>query len=211
MTTRLIDSVTITRTNIYKGAARVLVDDGTGTFASFPGELETVINPTTYVAAGGLTDLGPTTEDGVMIRREAEIDEGIPVDQRATNLDEGEPESWAMEAETTLLHTDLDTINIAWQAGTKRNISGSVVEQSSLDLDAPTTFTERMAFIVQEDGQNGRMRVFAFRAAVPAVDGSEMNIQGNEATGLPLKLKLRADESIDAGSGQFGKIFEEDA
>ena len=31
MTTRLIDSVTVTRDNVYKGAARLVVDDNTGT------------------------------------------------------------------------------------------------------------------------------------------------------------------------------------
>jgi hypothetical protein len=217
MTAKMIDSITVTRDSIYKGPGRLVASDP-DTLTSFPGALESIMNPaspvagTAYALATGWIDLGPTTEDGIILRREAELSEGIPLDQRRANLDEGEPENWLMELETTLLHTDLDNINKTWEAGTKRTIaaSGSNVAQHSLDLDAPANFTERMAAVIQEDPKSGKLRAFAFRNAIPQVDGSEMNIQENEATGLPLKLKLRMDESISEGSGQFGKIFEED-
>lgn len=217
MTAKMIDSITVTRDSVYKGAGRLVVSDP-DTLTSFPGALESIMNPsvpvtgTAYALASGWIDLGPTTEDGIIIRREAELSEGIPLDQRRANLDEGEPENWMMELETTLLHTDLDTVNKGWEAGTKRTIaaSGSTVAQHSLDLDAPASFTERMAAVIQEDPKSGKLRTFVFRNTIPQVDGSEMNIQENEATGLPLKLKLRMDESISQGSGQFGRIFEED-
>ena len=204
----LIDNVTVTRTKVYKGAARLVVDDGTETFSSFPGAFDSVMNPATYELQAGLTDLGPTSEDGVTISRSADLSEGIPLDQRKTNLDEGEPESWEMAAEATLMHTDLDNFQIAWEGGTKRTIA-SPTAQHSLDLDAASAFTERMAFFIQEDPISKKLRLFAFRKAVPQVDG-EVNIQSNEATGLPLSLKLKADETVSEGSGQFGKIFEID-
>lgn len=217
MTTHMIDSITVTRTKIYKGAGWLVVSDP-DVLTSFPGVLESVINPATpadggtaYELVTGWLSMGPTTEDGITIKRTAEIGDGIPLDQRQTNLDAGEPENWSMQLETSLLHTDLDTVNRAWEAGTKRTIaaSGTNVAQHSLDLDAPQTFTERMAAVIQEDPSSGGFRVFAFRQTLPQVD-SEFNIQSKEATGLPYTLTLKADETISEGSGQFGKIFEED-
>lgn len=216
MTSYMIDQISVTRTKVYKGSGRLVISDP-DTLTSFPGALESIMNPaspatgTAYALADGWTDLGPTTEDGIIIRREAELDDGIPVDQRNTNLDEGEPEKWTMELETTLLHTDLDNLMYAWEGGTKRTIaaSGSNVAQHSLDLDAPASFTERMAAVIQEDPSSGKLRCHVFRQAIPQVSG-EMNIQKGEATGLPFTLKLKADETISEGSGQFGKVFEED-
>lgn len=203
----LIDNITVTRNNIYKGPCQVAVS--TPSYSSFPGELESVINPTTYALAAGLTPLGGTTEDGVAIRRNAELSEGIPVDQRAFNLDEGEPESWEMEAEFTLLETHLDNWKIAWEGGSVQSISGSLVNQKVMPLGAPKSFTERMLFVIQEDYKTGRLRVAALRETIPTVDGSEMNMQRTEASGLPVKLKVRADEAIAEHHGPFGKVFEE--
>lgn len=215
----MIDNIAVTRTKIYKGAARLVVADS-GT--SFPGRLESVMQPSTpadagetaYALAADWSDLGPTSEDGVVLRREAELSDGIPIDQRTTNLDEGEPENWTMEAEFTLIHTDLDTIAIGWEGGTNRGFSadGTHVAQHALDLDAPSSFTERLCAFIQEDpnASSGKLRVFVFRKGIPQVDGTEMNLQAGEAAGLPVKMKLKADTDIAEGSGQFGKIFEED-
>jgi len=218
MTAYMIDSISVTRAEVYKGAARVVISDP-DTLTSFPGLLESVMNPaapadggTAYALVAGWTDLGPTTEDGVTIRREAELDDGIPVDQRNTNLDEGEPDKWTMECEMTLLHTDLTNFQYAWEAGTNRAYvaSGTNVAQHALDLDAPASFTERMLAVIQEDPSSGMLRCFTFRQAIPQVS-SETTIQKGEATGLPVTFKLKADETVSEGYGQFGKIFEEDA
>lgn len=213
---KMIDSITVTRTSVYKGAARLVVSDP-DLLTSFPGRLESVMEPsapisgTAYELATGWIDLGPTTEDGVVLRREAELSDGIPVDQRRTNLDEGEPDTWTMQAEATLIHTTLANIQKVWEGGTLRNHAqdASHVAQAGLDLDAPATFTERMAAFIQEDPSSMKLRVFAFRQAIPQVDGSEMNLQSTEETGLPMTLKLKSDETVAAGSGQFGVIFEE--
>jgi len=212
---QMIDSITVTRTKIFKGASRLMyAPEGT----SFPGILEHIMNPAVpaagaaYALDSDWTDLGPTTEDGVTIRRSTDLSDGIPVDQRQTNLDEGEPEKWTMELETALLHTDLDTFQIAWEGGNKRTVagSGSNVAQHALDLDAPFTFTERLLAVAQEDPKSGGLRIFAFRSAIPQVDGSEVVVQSSEASSLPLKFKLNADTAVSEGDGQFGKIFEED-
>ena len=215
-TEKLIDNVTVTRNKIYKGAGRLVVSDP-DVLTSFPGVLESVINPASpksgaaYALADGWTDLGPTTEDGITLQRTISASDGIALDQRKSNLDEGEPEDTTMSLETELLHTDLDTLKIVWQGGNKRTIAdaGTNVAQHSLDFDAPQTFTERMLAVIQEDPKSGKLRVFAFRKAIPDVD-SELVIQSNEATGLPASFMLRTDTTVNEGSGQFGKVYEED-
>lgn len=209
--TQMIDSITVTRANIFKGAARLLVSDPT-TLTSFPGRFESIMNASTYALEDGWTDLGPTSEDGVTIRREAELSEGIPLDQRRTNLDEGEPENWSMEAEANLMETTLENIDKAWEAGTLRAYAsdGSHAAQHALDLDAPGSFTERMAAFIQEDPKTDELRVIVFRKMVPMPDGTELSMQKGEASGIPFKFRLKADESISEGSGQFGRIYELD-
>jgi hypothetical protein len=202
----LVDNISVTRNEVYKGASYLVL----GSLASFPGELESVINPTTYALAAGLTAYAPTTEDGVTLSRTAEVSDGIAIDQRKSNLDEGEPDSWEMEAGTTLLKTDAAALAVAWELGTVESHTGSVVSQTVTPISAPTTFTERQLYIIQEDAKTGRLRVFAFRKTVPQPDG-DLNIQSEEAAGLPTTFKIREDTDIAAHHGSFGKIFEEDA
>lgn len=203
----LADNITVTRNNIYKGTCQVAVSNDT--YTSFPGELESVIHPTTYALDAAYTPLGGTSEDGVVLRRSAELSEGIPIDQRRTALDEGEPDAWDMEAEMTLMETDLDNLTIVWEGGTVEPITGSLVNQKMMPLGAPESFTERVFVIVQEDVKTGRMRVAALRVTTPMVDGSELNMQKTTATGLPFKVKVRADENTAEHHGPFGKMFEE--
>jgi hypothetical protein len=191
---------------VYKGSGILAI----GSLASFPGELESVINPTTYALGAGLTIYAPTTEDGVTLNRTAEVSDGIPIDQRKANLDEGEPDAWTMECNVTLLRTDSAMLAIAWELGTVEDLSGSVVEQTVTPISAPSTFTERELYLIQEDAKERRLRVFAFRKAVPQPD-SDLNAQSEEATGLPITFKLREDTSVSEHHGSFGKIFEEDA
>lgn len=202
----LVDNISITRAETYKGTGYILY----GNLDSFPGALESIIHPTTYVLAAGLTTLCPTTEDGVTIKRTAEVSDGIPIDQKRINLDEGEPTAWNMEGSCTLLNSDVDVVKIVWQTPEPDAVSGSVVEQKRLALGAPETFTERELYIVQEDYYTGRMRAFAFRKTVSQTD-SEINIQSEEASGLAAAWKFRADETLTEHHGPFGFIFEEDA
>ena len=202
----LIDNVSITRDQVYKGSGILAL----GTLTSFPGELETVIDPDTYALGSGLTIYAPTSEDGVTLNRTAEVSDGIAIDQRKANLDEGEPDGWSMELSTTLLRTDAAALAVAWELGTVENLTGSVVDQTVTPISAPATFTEQELYLIQEDAKTGRLRVFAFRKAVPQPDG-ELNAQSEEATGLPVTFKLREDTSVAERHGSFGRIFEEDA
>jgi len=203
----LKDSITVTRSTVYKGPSYIAI----GELASFPGELESVIHPTTYALQSGIVAVAPTTEDGVTIKRTAEVGDGIAIDQKAYNLDEGEPDGWEMEVSFTLLNTDVDFLKYVWGTGDPMAVSGSVVSQQKLPLDAPTSFTERELYIIQEDAKTGRMRVFAFRKAVPQPD-SEVNVQSSDGSGAPATFKCRADTTITADHhGPFGFIFEEDA
>lgn len=216
MAQTMLDGLTIDRNDIYKGAARVVVSDPE-LLTSFPGRLESIINPSVpasgvaYALATGWVDVGPTTEDGVTLTREAETSDGIVLSQRAAALDEGEPETWNMSAEMTLLETTLERINMAWAAGTLKTHAsdGTHVAQRSLTMDAPTTFTERMCAIIQEDEKTGTLRAFAFRKAIPNVDGNEMTFHGDDPTDLPFNLTLKADLDIGQGYGQFGVVFSE--
>ena len=214
--TRMLDAMTVARNEMFKGAARVVISDPT-ILTSFPGRMESVINPATpisgvaYALTSGWVDLGPTNTDGVTVGRSADLSDGIEVDQRQANLDEGEPDSWVTELDCTLSHTTLDNFNYAWAAGTHRaHAVGAQVAQHSLTLDAPTSFTERMIATIQQDAKRDQMRVIVFRKAVPQAD-SEMVMTKTDPSELPATFTLRTDPAIDAGAGQFGIIYEEDA
>jgi len=209
--TTLTDAINVDRDEIFKGAAR-LVYSNPATLTSFPGRFESVMNPTTMALVAGWTDFGGTTEDGLTVRREAELSDGIPVDQRRSPLDEGEPEKWNMSAETTLLQTSLTNIKLAWEGGTLRAhpAAGGNAAQHVLDLDAPGIVTERMLCAFQEDPKTLKMRMICFRKAKPKVDGAEMKWSRSDATEVPISFTLASDEDISEGSGQFGRIYELD-
>lgn len=209
--TTLIDAINVDRDQIFKGSARLLYSNPV-TLTSFPGRFESVMDPTTMVLVSGWTDFGGTTEDGITISREAELSDGIPVDQRRSPLDEGEPEKWNMSADATLLQTSLTNIKLAWEAGTLRAhaIDGGNAAQHVLDLDAPGTFTERMLCAIQQDPKTLKMRMACFRKAKPKADGAEMKWNRSDATELPISFTLASDEDIAEGSGQFGRIYELD-
>jgi len=209
--TKMIDSISIDRDTIYKGAARLIYSDP-DTLTSYPGRFESVMNATTYALVSGWEDFGATTEDGVTITREAELSDGIQVDQRATPLNVGEPESWGMSLETTLLNTSLASLAIAWEAGINHAYSAdsTYAAQHALDLDAPTSFTERMLCAIQEDPLTSKLRMACFRKATPKVDGSELAMARTAASELPASFSLSADEDIAEGYGQFGRIYELD-
>lgn len=211
MTTKMIDAITVDRDNIFKGACRLIYSDP-GTLTSFPGRFESVMNPDTYALQSGWSDFGATTEDGVTITREAELSEGIALDQRNTPISKGEPEDWNMGLETVLLDQSLDNIALVWQAGTNRAhaAGGGTAAQHILDLDAPSAFTERMVAAIQEDPETGKLRMACFRKVKPKADNSELKMSRTAASELPAAFTLNADEDVSEGSGQFGRIYSMD-
>ena len=146
MTAKMVDSITVDRHSIFKGASRVVQRVST----TVPVKLEDIMAPTTYVLASGWVDIGPTTEDGLTQTRTAELSDGIPVDQRRVALDKGEPDSWEMTAECTLLDTTYAKLVIALEYGTVTALTaiGGRVAQHQVSIDAPQAFTARQfAFI----------------------------------------------------------------
>lgn len=203
----LIDTISVTRDDVFKGPCYIAYAP---VATSFPGALETVINPTSYALDAAWTAICPTTEDGATLRRGVDLSDGIPIDQRKTNLSEGEPDAWTQEVSFTPLDTTAGVLEVIWAAGAAQAVSGSLVEQQRIPLSAPATFTERLLAIIQEDPETGRMRVAVFRKAIPQVD-SEMNWQDSEAAGAPATFKCREDTSVGAHHGTFGVILQEDA
>jgi len=176
-----------------------------------PVKLEDIMNPGTYALASGFLDVGGTNEDGVTITRTANLSDGIVVDQRRTALDKGEPETWEMGAECTLLNTTYQNLVTALEFGwvTALGTAGGRVAQHMVAIDAPSSFTERQFAFIQEDPATSHCRAWWFRSAVPAVDG-ELALKSTEATGVPLKLTINTDPNVDEGDGQFGLYFEAD-
>jgi hypothetical protein len=203
----MIDSITVTRRDLFKGACRIACRVST----TVPVKLEDIMEPATYVLASGWADLGPTNEDGVSFTRTAELSDGIVVDQRLTALDEGEPDSWSASASCTLMHTTYGNLIKALEYGTATALgaTGGRIAQHQVSIDAPASFTERQFAFIQEDYKNSRVRAWWWRKVVPAVD-TEMAIKGSEATGLPFKMTINQDTDVLAGAGQFGLYFEED-
>ncbi|MBN2004134.1 MAG: hypothetical protein JXA21_12330 [Anaerolineae bacterium] len=209
MAVSVLDGMTIDRNSVFRGAARAVYAASTKTF---PTKIEDVIDPSSYELASGWSDLGATNDDGFTLRRSVEVFDGITIDQLKTKLDEGEPESWMMESECTLMDTSLDKMAIVWQGGTIETITAGAgtVAQHALPLDAPASFTSRRFAYIQQDEKTGRIRVFVFRDVIPQVDGSDLKMSGKEGSPLPAKFKIKRDTSIALNSGQFGKVFQED-
>jgi len=207
MAAKMVDSITISRNAVFKGASRVVQRVST----TVPAKLEDIMAPTTYVLASGWVDVGGTTEDGLTQTRTAELSDGIPVDQRRVALDKGEPDSWEMSAECTLLDTTYAKLVIALEYGTVTALGTDTgrVAQHQVSIDAPQAFTARQFAFIQEDVKSLKCRAWWFRNVTPAVD-SEMVIQKLEATGVPLKLTISTDSAIAEGSGEFGLYFEQD-
>lgn len=201
----LFDSV-VTEGNIWKGAARLLyADDAT----SFPGEMESVINPETYALGEGWNDFGGTTEDGVTITREFEGFDGIGVDQLGYPVFEGDPAEWSMALAASLLETDPDNLAIVFELPAATDVSGSSVEQKKLVFNAPTTLTERMVAAVQQHSENDNLRVFVFRKAQPTPESREMVLAKSEGTAVPITFDLQADTDVADADGPFGALYRE--
>jgi hypothetical protein len=203
----LFDSV-VTESNVWRGAARFLYADA-GT--SFPGELESVINPTTYALAAGWNDFGGTGDEGLTITREFEGMDGVPIDQRAYNLFEGDPTKWMMKVSAKLMETDLDNLRIAWETPAKQSITGSSVSQTKLLFNAPTTLVERMVAAIQQHSEQDNLRVFVFRTASLEPGARELLLKADSGTGVPLEMNLEPDPAVADADGPFGALYEETA
>jgi len=202
-----LDSV-VSGARIWKGAAPLLYANA-GT--SFPGEIESVINPTTFALGSGWNDFGGTTQDGVTITREFEGSDGIEVDQLAYTIWDGEPDEWSMMLAASLLETDPDNLAIVFELPTAVDHSGTSVEQKHVAFSAPTSLTTRMIAAVQQHSENENLRVFVFRDAKPTPDSREMVLAKTEGTAAPVEFELEADTTVADADGPFGMLYRENA
>lgn len=201
----LFDSV-VTEGNIWKGAARLLYADA-GT--SFPGELESVINPTTFALQSGWNDFGGTTQEGVTITREFEGSDGVEVDQLAYAIWDGEPDEWSMYLAASLLETDPDNLAIVFELPAATDHAGSSVSQKHVAFSAPTSLTTRMIAAVQQHSENENLRVFVFREAKPTPDSRDLLMAKTEGTAVPIQFELEADTAVADADGPFGMLYRE--
>lgn len=121
----LFDSV-VDEAKVYKGASRVVIAAATADGGpSFPSKIEDVINVTTFVLASGWTDIGATTRDGAKLTRTVEMEEGVETDQLAVAILKGYPKKWEGQVAFTWLHTDVDSLQIAFEGVTPAAVAGS--------------------------------------------------------------------------------------
>ena len=208
MADTLTNVMTLDENKIYRGPSRLLY----GRIGlTEPTKIEDVIDPSTYVLASGYYDWGFTDEDGVTVSREAELFDGIPLDQRKSNLYEGEPENWMMSLSTNMVDADIDSLIRVWELGSKTTLSSGAgqIAQTKTTIGAPQAFTERRVAVVQEDNKTGRLRMLWFRKAIPMQESSETQISDSGAAMVPLSMKISQDLDIADSSGPFGLIFEE--
>jgi len=210
MADTLTSVMTLDENKVYRGPSR-LVYGRIG--LTEPTKIEDVIDPDTFVLTSGYNDWGFTSEDGVTITRETEPFDGIPLDQRKTNLYEGEPEDWSMSLSCDMVDADLSTLIRNWELGELTALASEAgrVAQKKTTIGAPQALTERRLVVLQADNKTSRLRMFWFRKTIPMQESSETQIYDGGAAMVPLSMKLDQDLDVTDANGPFGLIFEVDA
>ncbi len=203
----LFDSV-VSDSKVYKGAGRVvwgaLAADGG---PDFPEKIEDVINPSTFVLASGWNDIGATTRDGISITRSVEMEEGVETDQMAVAILKGTPKAWSGQVSCTLLHTDVDSLKLAFEAAAATEVAGSQGTQKLLKVGSPTSLASRQMCVIQRHSSTNKFRMFAFRKLVLAAEEIEVAIQSEEASKLAVKWDMNADLTKTVDDNMF-QVFE---
>ena len=146
----LFDSV-VDEAKVYKGASRVVIGAATGDGGpSFPSKIEDVINVTTFVLASGWTDIGATTRDGAKLTRTVEMEEGVETDQLAVAILKGYPKKWEGQVAFTWLHSDVESLKIAFEGVAPAAVAGSQGSQKEMKFGSPVALTERQVCIIQK-------------------------------------------------------------
>ena len=203
----LFDSV-VSDSKVYKGAGRVLwgAKHSEGGPA-FPVKIESVINLDTFVLASGWNDLGATTRDGTKVTRSVEMEAGVETDQLAVTILTGTPKQWKGQVAATMLHTDVNSLRIAFESPAPEAIAGSEGSQKLLKVGAPTVLTERQLCVIQKHSNLNKYRMLAFRRLIMAADEVEVAIQSEEASKLALKWDMNPDLDQVVEDNMF-QVFE---
>ena len=191
----------VSESKIFKGAGRVVYAAAAQTF---PAAIADVINPTTFVLASGWSDFGATTRDGITITRGFDKDEGVEVDQLATNVLKGGVKNWRGQVGMTLLHSSLEMMKIAME--------GDDIQTNSeryMDVGSPSAVTDRKLAVIQKHSKTGNLRVFAFRKASLAAEELSIAFQSEEPSSIPLTFDLEADLDIADVKTNMFRVIEE--
>lgn len=207
MADTLTSVMTLDENKVYRGPSR-LVAGRIGLTA--PTKIEDVIDPTTFVLASGYFDLGFTSDDGVSVNRSMETFDGIAIDQRKTNIYEGQPENWTMSLTCDLVDTDVATMAIVWELGDTTTLEADVgqIAQTRTTIGAPQSLTERRVAVLHQDNKTERLRMLWFRKVIPMQEDSETQIYDGGASMLPLSMKIDQDLDVTDANGPFGLVFE---
>jgi len=215
----LFDNV-VDSAKVWRGAALVLWADET---QSFPGKLESVIQPKTpndphatqYAIGSGWNVMGGTTTDGVTITREFEGQEGVEVDQLTTPLFQGDPTGWTMQVSFSLLHTDPSSLKIGWELPAIETIAANTsgpdykVAQKKAKFSAPSLLTEYRLAVVQQHPSTEKLRCAVFRRARLLPEAKEMSMSKADASAMPMTFSCQPDTAVAQSADIFGALYEE--
>lgn len=210
----------VSESKVWRGAARILY---AAVSQSFPGKLESIIQPavpkdphaTAFALGTGWHDWGATSRDGVSITRSFEAEEGVETDQSPASLFGGQPSTWAASLAFTLMHTDPDSLALAWELPVKRsyalNSAGPdyKVAQTYSKFSAPSELTERRIAVIQEHPTSGKLRAFVFRKAALSAEASELLVARSNASSVPVSMVANPDTAVAEDQDMFGGVFDE--
>jgi hypothetical protein len=199
----LFDNV-VSESKVYKGAGRIVWGAKTSDGGpAFPEKIEDVINLDTFVLASGWTDLGATTRDGVSVTRSVEMEDGVETDQLAVAILTGTPKKWAGQVGCSMLHTDVASLQLAFESPAASEVGGSEGTQYKLAVGSPTALTERQMCVIQKHSSENRYRMLAFRRLIMASNEIELALQAENASKIPMKWDMNPDLNEEAMENMF--------
>ena len=200
----LLDGL-VTESKIFKGAGRVVY---AASGQTFPDKIADVINASTFALASGWHDFGATTRDGITVARGFEKDEGVEVDQLASNVLIGGVKGWTGRVSMTLLHSSLEMMKIAMEAS---NITAGTGDERYMDVGSPSLVSERKLAVIQKHSKTGLLRLLAFRKASLAPEELSLAFQSEEPTAIPIAFDLEADLDVPQAAENMFRIIEQTA
>lgn len=201
---RMFDNFTVTESDIYKGAGRVVIAP-LGT--TFPTSIEDVMNVSTFALTSAWRDIGGTTCDGVAIMRGFDKDEGIEVCQLSTAILKTGASGWRGTVGYELVETGLQDMDRAWE-GDSAGIQAVDAQENYWDFGSPDEVTTyRLAVIQQHGRDDDNLRMVAIRRASLAGEDSELVMNRDDPSTLPTVWEMEADPNIDKESNMF-RVFQ---
>lgn len=176
--------------SFIRGAARILWAAAT---VSFPSNIGSVINLSTFAAQTNWNELG-ATKNGIQIMIN-NAEENFDVDQIMTDI-RTQPTNWEMSVSTNLAEMTLERLQLCWEGGTVSTDATQTPNEKVLGLGAPTYYTQRrLAVLFQRP--NGKIRGYFFRLVQRTPQESTItHAKTGEQQTIPIRFKCLADPSI---------------